>query len=467
YTYDELSRVTQRIVCNKDEGTSEEEVFTYDGAGNITVDPENSGSLYDTNNRLIFCNETAVTYDADGNMLSVNINGENRSFVYDSANRLLSAGSHTYTYNAEDLRIRAVRNTVETTYTYNPHARLSQLLMKTLGNEVTKYVYGLGLIGEEVGAVYRTYHFDYRGSTVALTDATGTITDTFEYDTYGKVASRTGTTTTPFLYNGRDGVMTESNGLYYMRARYYSPDLRRFINADIIPGELSNAVTLNRYAYANANPAMLIDPLGLSADGETLDILQYLSIDDLQKFAEIYQGFGYGGLNLSELTIESLYSYMKYAIQNSPRPNNIGKGLHDKQIAADLKWLDDVLGPTSKLAKVKEKCSSGLLDVLGIVLDVGVGWIENVQNGENSKEIFSDAVIDASLGAAEVGASTLTSIYVNSMITGTALGTAVPGIGHVIGIAVGALAGITIYYFTRVKEYSFEMTLEDRIDNMW
>ncbi|MBQ7935124.1 MAG: hypothetical protein IJ333_02095, partial [Clostridia bacterium] len=64
YTYDELSRVTQRIVCNKDEGTSEEEVFTYDGAGNITVDPENSGSLYDTNNRLIFCNETAVTYDA-------------------------------------------------------------------------------------------------------------------------------------------------------------------------------------------------------------------------------------------------------------------------------------------------------------------------------------------------------------------------------------------------------------------
>ncbi|MBQ7935915.1 MAG: RHS repeat-associated core domain-containing protein [Clostridia bacterium] len=200
-------------------------------------------------------------------MLSVNINGENRSFVYDSANRLLSAGSHTYTYNAEDLRIRAVRNTVETTYTYNPHARLSQLLMKSLGNEVTKYVYGLGLIGEEVGAVYRTYHFDYRGSTVALTDASGVITDTFEYDTYGKVASRTGTTTTPFLYNGRDGVMTESNGLYYMRARYYSPDLRRFINADIIPGELSNAVTLNRYAYANANPAMFIDPLGLSADG--------------------------------------------------------------------------------------------------------------------------------------------------------------------------------------------------------
>ena len=49
-----------------------------------------------------------------------------------------------------------------------------------------------------------------------------------------------------------------------MRARYYSPELRRFINADIIPGEISNAITLNRYAYANGNPVSNIDPLGLS-----------------------------------------------------------------------------------------------------------------------------------------------------------------------------------------------------------
>ena len=51
-----------------------------------------------------------------------------------------------------------------------------------------------------------------------------------------------------------------------MRARYYSPELRRFINADIIVGEISNAVTLNRYAYANGNPVSNIDPFGLSAE---------------------------------------------------------------------------------------------------------------------------------------------------------------------------------------------------------
>lgn len=74
---------------------------------------------------------------------------------------------------------------------------------------------------------------------------------------------RTGTSDIIFGYNGRDGVVTDTNGLCYMRARYYSPDMRRFINADIIAGKISNAVTLNRYAYANGNPVSFIDPFGL------------------------------------------------------------------------------------------------------------------------------------------------------------------------------------------------------------
>lgn len=51
-----------------------------------------------------------------------------------------------------------------------------------------------------------------------------------------------------------------------MRARYYSPELRRFVNADIVAGDISNAITLNRFAYANGNPVSFVDPFGLSAD---------------------------------------------------------------------------------------------------------------------------------------------------------------------------------------------------------
>ena len=272
YNYDSLSRVTKRTVTNLSDNTTSEEVYAYDNAGNITSCTVSNGAntfVYDQNNRLISYNGQAVTYDMDGNMLSATLNGTQMSFVYDSANRLISAGGNTYTYNVEDVRVRNLCGESETTYAYNTNGRLSQLLVKTTDGIVTKYVYGLGLIGEETSGSFKTYHFDYRGSTAAITDINGNVTDTFEYDTYGNLISRTGTSAVIFLYNGRDGVVTDENGLIYMRARYYSPELRRFINADIIAGEISNAATLNRYAYANGNPVSNIDPFGLSAERGT------------------------------------------------------------------------------------------------------------------------------------------------------------------------------------------------------
>ena len=262
YTYDSLNRVTARTVKKlSDNSVVSTETFSHDAAGNVTGAP-NSSFQYDTNNRLIAFNGNTVSYDLDGNMLS---NGS-LTCTYDSANRLVTAGGHTYTYNAEDVRIRNLCEDEDTTYTYNTNAKLSMLLMKTTGGVVTKYVYGRGLIGEESGNVFKTYHFDCRGSTIAITDASGNITDTFAYDTYGKLLSRTGTSKVIFGYNGRDGVVTDDNGLIYMRARYYSPEMKRFLNADIVAGQISNAVTLNRFAYANGNPVSFVDPFGLSPE---------------------------------------------------------------------------------------------------------------------------------------------------------------------------------------------------------
>ena len=266
YTYDSLSRVTKRTVTDLNDVTLSEETFSYDAAGNLVGGSTETGFVYDTNNRLISIDGEAVSYDADGNMLSMTPDGEETAFEYDSANRLLKAGDCEYAYNAEDIRIRNLCGGDETLYTYDTNTKLSRLLVKTTSGVTTKYVYGMGLIGEETEGAFKTYHFDYRGSTVAITDSTGAVTDTFQYDTYGKQTARTGTSEIIFGYNGRDGVITDSNSLLYMRARYYSPELRRFINADIIAGEISNAITLNRYAYANGNPVSNVDPFGLSAE---------------------------------------------------------------------------------------------------------------------------------------------------------------------------------------------------------
>ena len=54
-------------------------------------------------------------------------------------------------------------------------------------------------------------------------------------------------------------MQTDENGLLYMRARYYNPMTRRFINADPIGFEGG----LNWYAYAGGDPLGYVDPTGL------------------------------------------------------------------------------------------------------------------------------------------------------------------------------------------------------------
>ncbi|MBQ4900398.1 RHS repeat-associated core domain-containing protein [Paenibacillus sp. Marseille-P2973] len=57
--------------------------------------------------------------------------------------------------------------------------------------------------------------------------------------------------------------MTDPNGLYYMRARYYDSQLKRFLNRDVILGDLTDGQTLNRFVYVNGDPVGYVDPLGL------------------------------------------------------------------------------------------------------------------------------------------------------------------------------------------------------------
>jgi RHS repeat-associated protein len=82
--------------------------------------------------------------------------------------------------------------------------------------------------------------------------------------------SHNGTTDTPFRFNGRYGVQTDPNGLLYMRARYYNPAIRRFVNQDVLFGQVSSGISLNRFAFANGNPVSLMDPFGLCSQDSGL-----------------------------------------------------------------------------------------------------------------------------------------------------------------------------------------------------
>ena len=231
---------------------------------------------YDDDNRLATINGSSVTSDFDGNLTSAPLtNGAFVTQTFDARNRLITVGTTSYTspttntYDALNNRIGQAYGTNATTYVVNPNAKLPQVLMRINNGVTNYYIYGAGLLYQVTETATSTniltYHYDYRGSTIALTDGNGNITDRIEYSLYGLTTYRTGTNDTPFLFNGRYGVQSDGNGLLYMRARYYSPYICRFISAD--PSGFAGG--LNHFAYANGNPISYLDPFGLGAVGES------------------------------------------------------------------------------------------------------------------------------------------------------------------------------------------------------
>jgi len=261
------------------------------------------------------------------------------------------------------------------------------------------------------------------------------------------------------MYDGRDGVVTDENGLLYMRARYYSPELRRFINADIMAGNISNAITLNRYAYANGNPVSNIDPFGLSAErGGDIEAISY------EELAEIAEQYDYeidltllGDLSefdkyydiatevydivIDDDKLEIYYEHLRNAITSKTRPQNISKVKWDKRVASDLKRIDNLFGKNSHLAKTIKK-TSDTLSILSIVGDVLVSVYENQKNKVPEYVIAADAVVDGIFAAEGV---------MIGMIVGAAVTAWIPGgpiVGMIAGAAIGALVDAGFNWLT-------------------
>jgi RHS repeat-associated protein len=236
----------------------------------VTNAPPSRTMTVDDDNRLATFNGQNVVHDLDGNMTTGPLtNNTLVTYGYNARNQLISAGGLAYAYDPAGNRLAVTNGANVTRYVINPNAKLPQALMRVRSGVTNYYIYGQGLLYEITETATSTntltYHFDYRGSTVALADKNGNLTDRMQYSAYGLTAYRAGTNDTPFLYNGRYGVMTDPNGLLHMRARYYNPYICRFINPD--PAGFAGG--LNWYCYADGNPISLLDPFGLCAVGET------------------------------------------------------------------------------------------------------------------------------------------------------------------------------------------------------
>ena len=298
YQYDRLGRLTETLRPN---GTSNQ--IAHDAASQLTSIKESAGgklinylafqydaasqiksrfraplvnsgwqhptftATYDDDNRLLTANGLNVVHDDDGNMTSgpITPTSGNLTLTYNSRNQLVSDCTINYTYDAEGRRLTTTTGTSPNVAVTRDIIDFNGKLLVRIHPDFTKtyYIYGLGLLYEADGLTNatKTHHFDQVGSTLARTDDTGKVIGRAEYSAYGITFWKEGDMATPFLYNGQAGVQTDTNGLLNMRARYYSPYLMRFLNAD--PIGFSGGP--NWFAYADGNPISLNDPFGLCA----------------------------------------------------------------------------------------------------------------------------------------------------------------------------------------------------------
>lgn len=134
---------------------------------------------------------------------------------------------------------------------------------------VTYTTFNGEIASETRDGVSRAYAPESLGSTVALYDESGNITDTWEYWPYGEVRTRTGTTPTPFQYVGTLGYYTDLTGNLYVRARSYQPKTTRWMSVDPLwPHE-------SAYGYAGAGPISSVDPTGLWVEVCARRLIEY------------------------------------------------------------------------------------------------------------------------------------------------------------------------------------------------
>jgi RHS repeat-associated protein len=106
------------------------------------------------------------------------------------------------------------------------------------------------------------YHNDHLGGVNVITDISGTRVQLNEYDPWGKVSRTEGNVDPEKRFTGQ--ILDPESGLYYYGARYYDPELARFISPDPIVPSPGDPQSLNRYSYVRNNPVKYIDPTGHS-----------------------------------------------------------------------------------------------------------------------------------------------------------------------------------------------------------
>ncbi len=207
---------------------------------------------------------TAYTYDPNGNALTETLDANTTTYTYDAKNKLVSVVQDgvttSYTYNPDGVRDSKTEGGVATSIIVDSNRDYAQVLLEDDGTNQVIYTYGDDLLNQSRDGTTSFFHYDGLGSTRSLSDSSGILTDTYNYEAFGELLNLTGTTDNDYLFAGEQ--LDANLEQYYLRARYYDQGIGRFTQQDTWMGNSSDPVTLHKYLYANADPVMYTDPTG-------------------------------------------------------------------------------------------------------------------------------------------------------------------------------------------------------------
>ena len=280
YEYDDLGQ----LVWEKNAAAGKAWNFTYDNGGNILSRTEytcsSSGTVSGSGTTTSYTYGDAewgdlltaydgeeISYDGIGNPLSYRGWAMNWQGGRQLASMTKGSNTLNFAYNESGLRTSKTVNGVAHSYVWQGSklaADITDAYALYFHYDSSGEVIGFTRTASDTDTEY-FYVKNLQGDILKVITATGTEAATYTYDAWGKLLTSTGdlAEVNPLRYRGY--FYDTETSLYYLKSRYYDPEVGRFINPDGYNSTGQGIIGTNMFAYCLNNPAIFSDDAGTIA----------------------------------------------------------------------------------------------------------------------------------------------------------------------------------------------------------
>ncbi|KAF4571716.1 hypothetical protein EYR40_008236 [Pleurotus pulmonarius] len=265
YTYNSAGQLTSRSLAATSSTAQPVEAFSYDQSGNLTKIGEslfvNNGWQLSEIRDQSGATQYSFKYSDDGNMTAkLDASGkETRVMKYDTEGRLSEVDGTTFVYDFTSRLIKAMLPNgdvrIYPTQSYEIDIPASGETVST--SHIVQGYRRAALTSSSGSSSVNYFHTDHLGSITAVSDESGDIITQYEYDPYGQVRIIKGADVSRYKFSGKE----KFGDLYYFGARFYDPEIGRFLTIDNYPLSMEGIKpsTFNMYLFSRNDPINFID----------------------------------------------------------------------------------------------------------------------------------------------------------------------------------------------------------------